>query len=150
MNFELRDGHEYIDEVKKLFVDYVRSLGVAANVKEFEGLEEKYKGDREALYIAFVDDVPAGCVALRHVNNETAEMKRLYVRPEFRRTGLGMNIAHILVEEAKEKGYKTLLLDSLPSMESAKELYKALGFKSTDRNVKKPVRTVVHLSLPLV
>lgn len=73
MNFELRDGHEYIDEVKKLFVDYVRSLGVAANVKEFEGLEEKYKGDREALYIAFVDDVPAGCVALRHVNYETAE-----------------------------------------------------------------------------
>ena len=56
-------------------------------------------------------------------------MKRLYVRPEFRRTGLGMNIAHILVEEAKEKGYKMLLLDSLPSMESAQRTYTSLGFQ---------------------
>lgn len=150
MNFEMRDGHEYIDEMKLLFVEYVKSLGVTADVKEFEGLEKKYKGEGEAMYIAFVDSKPAGCVAIRRVDASTAEMKRLYVRPDFRRTGLGMSMAKIVVEEAKENGYKQLLLDSLPSMESAKQLYNVLGFRSTDAETKRPIRTVVHLTLPLV
>ncbi len=148
MNFEIRNGHDYIDEVKDLFVEYVRSLGVSANVREFHGLEDKYKGEGEALYIAFIDNKPAGCVALRNVDSKTAAMKRLYVRPEFRHSSLGTNMAKLVVEDAREFGYKTLLLDTLPSMENAKELYTTLGFKKLD-NTKKAVKTVVHLSLPL-
>ena len=148
MNFEIRNGHDYIDEVKDLFVEYVQSLGVSANLREFHGLEEKYKGEGEALYIAFIDNKPAGCVALRYVDSKTAAMKRLYVRPAFRHSSLGTNMAKMVVEDAREFGYKTLLLDSLPSMENAKELYTSLGFKKLD-DTKKPVKTVVHLSLPL-
>ena len=148
MNFEIRNGHDYIDEVKDLFVEYVKSLGVSANLREFHGLEDKYKGEGEALYIAFVDNQPAGCVALRRVDKNTADMKRLYVRPAFRHSSLGTNMAKMFVEDAREFGYKTLLLDSLPSMENAKELYTTLGFKKVD-GTKKPVKTVVHLSLPL-
>ena len=148
MNFEIRNGHDYIDEVKDLFVEYVRSLGVSASLREFHGLEDKYKGEGEALYIAFIDNKPAGCVALRYVDNNTAAMKRLYVRPAFRHSSLGSNMAKLVVEDAREFGYKTLLLDSLPSMENAKELYTNLGFKKLD-DTKRPVKTVVHLSLPL-
>lgn len=148
MNFEIRNGHDYIDEVKDLFVEYVRSLGVSASLREFHGLEDKYKGEGEALYIAFIDNKPAGCVALRNVDNNTAAMKRLYVRPAFRHSSLGSNMAKLIVEDAREFGYKTLLLDSLPSMENAKELYTNLGFKKLD-DTKRPVKTVVHLSLPL-
>ena len=148
MNFEIRNGHDYIDEVKDLFVEYVRSLGVSASVREFHGLEDKYKGEGEALYIAFIDNKPAGCVALRYVDSNTAAMKRLYVRPAFRHSSLGTNMAKMVVEDAREFGYKTLLLDSLPSMENAKELYTNLGFKKLD-GTKKSVKTVVHLSLPL-
>ena len=148
MNFEIRNGHNYIDEVKDLFVEYVRSLGVSASLREFHGLEDKYKGEGEALYIAFIDNKPAGCVALRNVDNNTAAMKRLYVRPAFRHSSLGSNMAKLVVEDAREFGYKTLLLDSLPSMENAKELYTNLGFKKLD-DTKRPVKTVVHLSLPL-
>lgn len=148
MNFEIRNGHDYIDEVKALFVEYVRSLGVAANIKEFDGLEDKYKGPGEGLYIAFIDNEPAGCVALRHVDNKTAVMKRLYVRPKFRRGSLGTSLAKVLVEDAKDFGYEKLLLDSLPSMEEAKELYTNLGFKKFDGH--KRVNTVIHLTLPLV
>lgn len=148
MNFEIRNGHDYIDEVKDLFVEYVRSLGVSASLREFHGLEDKYKGEGEALYIAFIDNKPAGCVALRNVDNNTAAMKRLYVRPAFRHSSLGSNMAKIVVEDAREFGYKTLLLDSLPSTENAKELYTNLGFKKLD-DTKRPVKTVVHLSLPL-
>ena len=135
MNFEIRNGHDYIDEVKDLFVEYVRSLGVSASLREFHGLEDKYKGEGEALYIAFID-------------NNTAAMKSLYVRPAFRHSSLGSNMAKLVVEDAREFGYKTLLLDSLPSMENAKELYTNLGFKKLD-DTKRPVKTVVHLSLPL-
>ena len=148
MNFEIRNGHDYIDEVKDLFVEYVRSLGVSASLREFHELEDKYKGEGEALYIAFIDNKPAGCVALRNVDNNTAAMKRLYVRPAFRHSSLGSNMAKLVVEDAREFGYKTLLLDSLPSMENAKELYTNLGFKKLD-DTKRPVKTVVHLSLPL-
>ncbi len=148
MNFEIRNGHEYIDEVKDLFVEYVRSLGVSASVREFYGLEEKYKGEGEALYIAFIDNKPAGCVALRYVDSKTAAMKRLYVRPAFRHSSLGTNMAKLVVEDAREFGYKTLLLDTLPSMENAKDLYTTLGFKKLD-DTQKLVKTVVHLSLPL-
>lgn len=148
MNFEIRNGHDYIDEVKDLFVEYVKSLGVSASLKEFHGLEDKYKGEGEALYIAFINNQPAGCVALRRVDKNTAAMKRLYVRPAFRHSSLGTNMAKMIVEDAREFGYKTLLLDSLPSMENAKELYTTLGFKKID-GTKKAVKTVVHLSLPL-
>ena len=148
MNFEIRNGHDYIDEVKDLFVEYVKSLGVSASLKEFHGLEDKYKGEGEALYIAFINNQPAGCVALRRVDKNTAAMKRLYVRPAFRHSSLGTNMAKMIVEDAREFGYKTLLLDSLPSMENAKELYTTLGFKKVD-GTKKAVKTVVHLSLPL-
>ena len=148
MNFEIRNGHDYIDEVKDLFVEYVRSLGVSASLREFHGLEDKYKGEGEALYIAFIDNKPAGCVALRYVDSNTAAMKRLYVRPAFRHSSLGTNMAKLVVEDAREFGYKTLLLDSLPSMENAKELYTTLGFKKLD-DTQRPVKTVVHLSLPL-
>ena len=148
MNFEIRNGHDYIDEVKDLFVEYVKSLGVSASLKEFHGLEDKYKGEGEALYIAFINNQPAGCVALRRVDKNTAAMKRLYVRPAFRHSSLGTNMAKMIVEDAREFGYKTLLLDSLPSMENAKELYTTLGFKKID-GTKEAVKTVVHLSLPL-
>ena len=148
MNFEIRNGHDYIDEVKDLFVEYVRSLGVSASLREFHGLEDKYKGEGEALYIAFIDNKPAGCVALRYVDSNTAAMKRLYVRSAFRHSSLGSSMAKLVVEDAREFGYKTLLLDSLPSMENAKELYTNLGFKKLD-DTKRPVKTVVHLSLPL-
>ena len=148
MNFEIRNGHDYIDEVKDLFVEYVRSLGVSASVREFHGLEDKYKGEGEALYIAFIDNKRAGCVALRNVDSKTAAMKRLYVRHAFRHGSLGTNMAKLVVEDAREFGYKTLLLDTLPSMENAKELYTTLGFKKLD-DTRKPVKTVVHLSLPL-
>ena len=117
-------------------------------MREFHGLEDKYKGEGEALYIAFIDNKPAGCVALRNVDSKTAAMKRLYVRPAFRHSSLGTNMAKLVVEDAREFGYKALLLDTLPSMENAKELYTTLGFKKLD-NTKKAVKTVVHLSLPL-
>lgn len=150
MNFEVVNGHENLEAVKTLFVEYVQSLGVAASEREFSDLENKYKGPRERLYLALVDGEMAGCVAIREVDKEKAEMKRLYVRPAFRRTGVGMSLGKIVVDKAKELGYRELLLDSLPSMESAVQLYNALGFKKTEGVIRRPVKTVVHLTLPLV
>ncbi len=150
MNFVIKDGHDYIEVIRTLFVEYVQSLGVSANPKEFDGIEKKYRGEREALYIGFVGDEPAGCVAIRQVTADKAEMKRLYVRPEFRGTGLGMALAQLVVDESKKMGYTRLILDSLPSMERAVNLYTNLGFKRTDGHTQTPIKNIVHLTLPLV
>lgn len=149
MNFDVRNGHEYIDDIKELFVEYVQSLGAPATLKEFDGVEEKYKDEGEALYIGFVDNKPAGCVAILRVDSNVAVMKRLYVRPEFRNSTLGTALAELVVDEAKARGYKTLLLDSLPSMEHAKKLYTHLGFRMKDMRSLKPVNTAIHLTLHL-
>ncbi len=92
----------------------------------------EYAAPAGHLLLAFVDRELAGCGALRpyrdadHAN--ACEMKRLYVRPRFRRFGLGRILAQALLDEARRVGYSEMLLDTLDDMESARELYASLGF----------------------
>jgi ribosomal protein S18 acetylase RimI-like enzyme len=85
------------------------------------------------LLLAFVEEQLAGCVALRRFAAEIGEMKRLYVRPAFRGTGLGRKLAGRLVSEARAAGYKLLRLDSLSRMELAIAMYRGLGFYEIPR-----------------
>jgi ribosomal protein S18 acetylase RimI-like enzyme len=71
----------------------------------------------------------AGCAALRRFNSSACEMKRMWVRPKFRRCGLGRLLTEKLIREAPTIGYSQMILDSLPSLESALALYRSLGFR---------------------
>ena len=99
---------------------------------ELAGLPGEYAEPQGALLLAFVDDELAGCGAFRpladvdHAN--ACEMKRLYVRPAFRRFGLGRLLAQALIDLAVQAGYSAMLLDTLDDMESARGLYESLGF----------------------
>jgi putative acetyltransferase len=120
----------------EIFREYAASLDVDLCFQNFEAelaaLPGEYAAPAGHLLLAFVDRQLAGCGALRPLADadyaNACEMKRLYVRPRFRRFGLGRVLAQALLDEARRAGYSAMLLDTLDDMEAARELYTSLGF----------------------
>lgn len=91
--------------------------------KEIEHLEAKYGIPDGRLYLIYCDDELAGCIGLRKTDDQTCEMKRLYIRPEFRGKKLGNILVEKIIADAKEIGYFYMLLDTLPFLQSAIHIY---------------------------
>lgn len=126
-----------VDIARALISEYVQSLGVALDFQQIErelaGLPGDYAAPSGLLVLAWVDGEPAGCGALRAMPDvdhpDACEMKRLYVKPAHRGTGLGRQLVRRLMDHARAVGYSTLLLDTLDDMEAARGLYLSLGFE---------------------
>jgi GNAT superfamily N-acetyltransferase len=118
-----------LDEIRVMLREYAAWLEVDLCFQNFEGelagLPGDYAPPRGCLLIA----EGAGCVALRAIDEETCEMKRLYVRPEHRGSGLGRRLIVAIVDEARAIGYARMRLDTMPKMDSAQRLYASLGFR---------------------
>jgi len=119
-----------------IFQEYGDSLGIDLSfqgfAQELENLPGVYAAPRGTLLLAWVDGDLAGCCALRPLDEadvpNAAEMKRLYVRPAYRRFGLGRLLAEAVLDAARQMGYSSVLLDTLDDMEAARALYEELGF----------------------
>ena len=131
------DASRWIEAARELLTEYARSLAIDLCFQNFEAelasLPGEYAAPMGQLLLAFVGDALAGCGGLRALPEadyaNACEMKRLYVRPAFRRFGLGRALAEALLDEARRAGYSVMLLDTLDEMESARELYSTLGFE---------------------
>ena len=123
---------EDIASIGELFREYAASIGVDLEYQGFSselaGLPGQYAPPSGDLLVARVNGAAAGCVALRRLDQSTLEMKRLYVRPSARGTGLGKLLVEAAISTARQNGYAELRLDTLASMASAQKLYGALGF----------------------
>jgi len=152
---EIRDARaDDLQAVRALLREYERSLGVDLGFQGFAEELERLPGEfrpeaRGALLVAAGGSGLAGCVALRAWSQRDCELKRLYVVPAARGSGLGRRLAEAALERAHDLGYARVLLDTLPSMHAARRLYRSLGFVATQPYRENPVPGTAFLALDL-
>jgi putative acetyltransferase len=153
MRLESAESPEFIRMVHELFVEYSKSLGVdlcfQGFAEELATLPGGYAKPAGRLLLLLEEHRAAGCGALRPMGAEVCEMKRLYVRPEWRGKGAGQELVLALIDAAREIGYERMRLDTLPSMTKAIALYRSLGFKEIPAYRVNPVPGATYLELKL-
>lgn len=119
--------------VRALFEEYAAGLDVdlcfQGFAEELAGLPGRYAPPFGGLWIAVDHGQAVGCVALRPLDQGVCEIKRLYLRPEARGTGVGRRLVEIVLVHAAAQGHRRVCLDTLPSMTGAIALYRSLGFE---------------------
>ncbi len=144
---------EQIEKVRSLFREYESFLKVDLCFQAFEeelaGLPGCYAFPDGALLLAMNGDREAGCVAMRKLESGICEMKRLYVRSQYRGRGLGRQLATSIISEGAKLGYRLMRLDTLERLERAICLYKSLGFRKCNPYYKNPLPDVVYWELAL-
>lgn len=124
---------EQIGSVRSLFAEYVAGLPVDVSYekvpRESADLPGAYGPPRGELLLVLVDGEPAGCIALRPLDGDICEMKRVYLRPAWRGRGIGRLMAESIIAAARRIGYRRMRLDTIPALKPALSLYRSLGFR---------------------
>lgn len=154
MSIELRLAYDNSEDIKILFDEYTQILieneiAFADYLKmqnyddELADLEIKYGLPNGRLYLLYYDNNLAGCIGLRKLDNDSCEMKRLYVRSDFRGKQLGDYLVKRIISDAKKIGYKSILLDTIPFLLSAIKLYKKYGFYEIESYNNSPIVSTI-------
>ena len=146
------------DAAREIFQAYADQLNVDLCFQGFDAelaaLPGEYAAPKGALLLALVDGKVGGCCALRALDTvdypNAAEMKRLYVLPEFRGLGLGRQLVEAILDAARMAGYHCVLLDTLDDMEAARALYSGLGFEDIPPYYHNPIAGAHYLKADLM
>jgi ribosomal protein S18 acetylase RimI-like enzyme len=142
-----------VSVVQELFREYQAEINVDLSFQDFDSeldsLPGVYSPPRGRLYVATVDSVPAGCIGLRPLKDDRCEMKRLFIRPQFRGLKLGRFLSERVIDDARAIGYTSMVLDTLPSMRQAKALYRSLGFREIAPYRFNPIPGTAYMELVL-
>ncbi len=153
-------GYGKAGEIRSLFAEYTEMLlaidpsfqvylDIQGYDAELDEPELKYALSDGRLYIDEEEGKAAGCIALRKLSDSACELKRLYVRPEFRRKGIAAALVSRILSEARSIGYKEIYLDTLPELEGAIRLYRQFGFENTVKYNDSPSERTVFMKLCL-
>lgn len=148
------NNDDMIVEARQLFREYETWLGMDLCFQGFEQelaeLPGKYVPPDGRLYLAYVDDKLAGCIAMRKLEDGVCEMKRLFVRDGFRGARIGVQLIERLIEEARSEGYERMRLDTFPpKMGKAVTLYESHGFRPIPPYYDNPHEGVLFMELDL-
>jgi len=148
-------SEEAVAQARTLFREYASTIGVEVCLGDFEreldSLPGLYAPPSGRLLLA-IQESPGeamGCAALRKWDEDTCELKRLYVRPAIRGQGAGRELVKDLIAEARSIGYQRMVLDTLPSMQEAHKLYRSLGFREIPSYQKNPIPGSLFFGLDL-
>ena len=141
-----------IAQARELFLEYAQSLGFSLCFQNFDeelaGLPGDYAPPDGRLLLAEYEGQLAGCVALHKLEDSICEMKRLYLRPQFRGKGLGGALAARIIAEAREIGYKRMRLDTVePRMKDAVAMYRRIGFREIAPYRSNPIAGAMYMEL---
>lgn len=153
-DFRQAESEQQIAFIRELFLEYAQSLSFSLCFQSFDtelaGLPGDYAPPDGRLLLAICDGQAAGCVALHKIDADVCEMKRLYVRPQFRGKGLGKVLGERVINEAREIGYKKLRLDTVkPMMRAAVAMYRQLGFQEIAPYRPNPIEGALYMELEL-
>lgn len=143
-----------IVQARELFLEYAQSLGFSLCFQNFDqelaALPGDYAPPDGRLLLAEFEGQLAGCVALHRLDGKTCEMKRLYLRPQYRGKGVGRALADIIIAEARAIGYERMRLDTVePVMKDAVAMYRRLGFKEIPPYCANPIAGAMYMELRL-
>ena len=150
---KLARSDSQINQVRDLFEEYgeMRNHDCALGdfQTELKELKKYYPPPKSCLLIAYYGEDPAGCVAFRPLDNETVEMKRMFVRDKFKGLGIGKALAFEIIKQAQKSGYEKMKLDTHPSMKTAQKMYISLGFKEIPRYNQNPTEGIRFFEINL-
>jgi putative acetyltransferase len=143
-----------LESIQSLFKAYLGELNEDLCFQSFDSEIDnplyKYSAPTGALFIAYYNAIPVGCIALQPLQEaQTCEMKRLYVTPEYRKLGIGDALVKALLQEAQSLGYTTMKLDTLERLQAAIRLYQKFGFETVTAYYDNPLPSVVYMQKKL-
>jgi putative acetyltransferase len=153
-SFRPAESPAQIAKARELFLEYAQSLGFSLCFQNFDkelaDLPGDYAPPDGRLLLAEFENQVAGCVALHKLEDSICEMKRLYLRPQFRGRGLGRAIADRIIAEARTIGYQRMRLDTVePVMKDAVAMYRRIGFREIAPYCKNPIAGALYMELEL-
>jgi putative acetyltransferase len=143
-----------LEHVRALFLEYAQGLNFNLCFQNFQRELDELPGPYDLphgrLILCEVDETPAGCIALKPLEPGVCEMKRLFVRPQFRGTRLGSKLAYYIISEARAIGYEKMRLDTIRGMmDNAIALYASLGFREIPAYYQNPIPNAFYMELKL-
>lgn len=146
----ITQGLPYINQIKDLIIEYTQSLhrdlSFQGLEEELDHLENKYAYGQGVLLAAINNDQEViGCVAYHRLSEKCCEMKRLYVKPNYRQMHIGDKLVETLIEQAKEDGYQEMVLDKIKPLQTAIHLYQKHGFMMTEAYYYNPMDDVIYM-----
>jgi len=143
-----------LEDIRALFLEYARGLNFNLCFQNFDRELEELPGayglPHGRLILCEVDGRPAGCIAVKPLEAGVCELKRLFVRPEFRRMKLGLKLTQHIIEEARSIGYTLMRLDTIRgTMDNAIALYESVGFREIPAYYHNPIPNAFYMELHL-